>query len=492
MASILDSIKGFLPDQLQSGINYGDYMNAQSEINRLEKMKQNEAVAAELQAQQEKKMTVGQEYLDTVNRIRSSQGKEPFTGWPEEAMGPNRRVYATDDRMGYPLTPEQEAMYAYASPKRVVQLTPEELADPNMGYPLTPQQEAMYAQASPKRVVQLTPEELAQYNIPNAPASAPQQAQQLTPQEMAKYNLANAPVDANYSGSEREVMPPAVQPTTQAQTTAPQETAQPEQAPMYPERQHEIRRQAVRDKIAKAQQAAFQMAQRNLKDRDLILKTLKDTIDTYVRPEDLKSFDESASAKVIMPQIDNLAKIRDMSKIVYKEVIAAEKEKDPNKKRERLQLMIPKLTQSSGTGGTDAMQIGEFFLGAPELGDYQLWAQTLPGGAANVNNLMTYLVDPKKSGFIARPDDYIEKIKGNYNSIASVRNERMSELEASSSPEWFGRVSGLKPLPLFKSGLESELEGKKPAPQAAPTTTLEKPKRIRFEMKGGALMPIQD
>jgi len=376
--------------------------------------------------------------------------------------------------------------------------TPEELADPNMGYPLTPQQEAMYAQASPKRVIQLTPEELAQYNIPNAPVAAPQQAQQLTPQEMAKYNLANAPVDTSYSGSggdfgpEETVIPPTAQPAVEAQPAAPQEMAQPEQAPMYPERQHEIRRQAVQNKIAKAQQNAFRMAQQNPRDRDLIFSTLKQTIDTYVRPEDLKSFDESASAKVIMPQIDNLAKIRDMSKIVYKEVTAAEKEKDPNKKRERLQLIIPKLTQSSGTGGTDAMQIGEFFLGAPELADYQLWAQTLPGGAMSVNNLMTYLTDTKKSGFIARPDDYIEKIKGNYNSIASVRNERMSELEASSSPEWFERVSGLKPLPLFKSSLESELEGKKPAPQAAPTTTSEKPKRIRYEDKNGVMVRIQD
>ena len=397
-----------------------------------------------------------------------------------------------------PLAAVADYYMASRQPTPAPALTPDELADPNMGYPLTPQQEAMYAQASPRRVMQLTPEELAQYNIPNAPVSAPQQAQRLTPQEMAKYNLPNAPMDTSYSGSggdfepEQAVMPPTAQPAIQAQAAAPQEMAQPEQAPMYPERQHEGRRQAVRDKIAKAQQAAFQMAQRNPRDRDLIYKTLKDTIDTYVNPEDLKSFDDSASAKVIIPQIDNLAKIRDMSKIVYKEVTAAEKEKDPNKKRERLQLMIPKLTQSSGTGGTDAMQIGEFFLGAPELGDYQLWAQTLPGGAANVNNLMTYLADPKKSGFIARPDDYIEKIKGNYNSIASVRNERISELEASSSPEWFGRVSGLKPLPLFKSGLESELEGKRVTPQTPSAPTSEKPKRIRFEMKGGALMPIQD
>ena len=339
------------------------------------------------------------------------------------------------------------------TPQQTIAPQQAEVMDANMGYPLTPQQEAMYAQASPRRVAQLSPEELMAFN--------------------AQRNVTQNP--------------------TQQQPMAQSEPMPQEAAPMYPERQHELRRQDLRSKMLATNELMTSLIQRNDPSQaETIRGIFKDRLEKMVNPEDLKSFDDSASAKVIIPQIDNLAKIRDMSKIVYKEVTAAEKEKDPNKKRERLQLMIPKLTQSSGTGGTDAMQIGEFFLGAPELGDYQLWAQTLPGGAANVNNLMTYLADPKKSGFIARPDDYIEKIKGNYNSIASVRNERISELEASSSPEWFGRVSGLKPLPLFTSSLESELEGKKLTPQTTPAATLEKPKRIRFEMKGGALMPIQD
>lgn len=153
--------------------------------------------------------------------------------------------------------------------------------------------------------------------------------------------------------------------------------------------------------------------------------------------------------------------------------------------------MIPKLIQSSGTGGTDAMQIGEFLLNAPELVDYQLWAQTLPGGAASVTNLATYLADPKKSAFIARPDDFISKVKGNYNSIAETRNARISEHEAASSPEWFKKTTGLKRLNLFKSDIESEL-GQQAQPQAA---TPVKPgvNRIRYEMdKSGKLMPIQD
>lgn len=337
------------------------------------------------------------------------------------------------------------------TPQQTIAPQQAEIMDANMGYPLTPQQEAMYAQASPRRVVQLSPEELAAFN--------------------AQRNVAQEP-------AQQQPMPQA-EPMPQ------------EEALMYPEREHELRRQDLQAKMMATNKLMTSLIQRNDPSQaETIRGIFKDRLEKMVNPEYLKSFDESAAAKVIIPQIDNLAKIRDMSKIVYKEVTAAEKETDPNKKRERLQLMIPKLTQSSGTGGTDAMQIGEFFLGAPELGDYQLWAQSLPGGATSVSNLATYLFDVKRPGFTARPDDYIEKIKGNYNSIASVRNERISELEASSSPEWFKRVSGLKPLPLFKSSFESEMERAKPAPSVAPTTP--KSKRVRVEMKDGVYRPIQD
>jgi hypothetical protein len=224
---------------------------------------------------------------------------------------------------------------------------------------------------------------------------------------------------------------------------------------VYPYDAYQQQRNENQKRRSAGMQYISQQMLSNLKYSDAINKALKETLDTDV-PE-IPEFEKTEVAKNIISEISPLMKTRDMAKIVYKEVNAAEKETDPNKKRERLQSMIPKLVQSSGTGGTDAMQIGEFFLNAPELADYQLWAQSLPGGPSSISNMMVYIADPKKTGFVARPDDYIQKIKGNYNSIAETRNERISELEAASSPEWFKRTSGLKPLQLFESNMESEV-----------------------------------
>jgi hypothetical protein len=258
---------------------------------------------------------------------------------------------------------------------------------------------------------------------------------------------------------------------------------------VYPYDAYQQQRNENQKRRSAGMQYISQQMLSNLKSSDAINKALMGILNTDV-PE-IPEFEKTEVAKNIISEISPLMKTRDMAKIVYKEVNAAEKETDPNKKRERLQSMIPKLVQSSGTGGTDAMQIGEFFLNAPELADYQLWAQSLPGGPSSINNMMVYIADPKKTGFIARPDDYIQKIKGNYNSIAETRNERISELEAASSPEWFKRTSGLKRLDLFKSDIDAEL-GQQAQQQAA---TPAKPgvRRIRFEMdKSGKLMPIQD
>jgi len=224
---------------------------------------------------------------------------------------------------------------------------------------------------------------------------------------------------------------------------------------VYPYDAYQQQRNENQKRRSAGMQYISQQMLSNLKSSDAINKALKGMLDTDV-PE-IPEFEKTEVAKNIISEISPLMKTRDMAKIVYKEVNAAEKETDPNKKRERLQSMIPKLVQSSGTGGTDAMQIGEFFLNAPELADYQLWAQSMPGGAASIGNMMVYIADPKKTGFTARPDDYIQKIKGNYNSIAETRNEKISELEAASSPEWFKRTSGLKPLQLFESSMEPEV-----------------------------------
>jgi hypothetical protein len=311
---------------------------------------------------------------------------------------------------------------------------------------------------------------------------------QLTPEEMAAFNAQRNAVDTSYSGSGADFGKPQ---TVQAAPVAPKAESAPQaEQQLYPEQQYELRRRNLQNRIIKANRLTDALIQQNPDYRETLVDMLNRNIKASIPEEQLKSFDESIAAKSIMSEVGNLAKTRDMAKIVYQEIQAAEKETDSNRKRERLQSMIPKLIQSSGTGGTDAMQIGEFLLNAPELVDYQLWAQTLPGGAASVTNLATYLADPKKSAFIARPDDFISKVKGNYNSIAETRNARISEHEAASSPEWFKRTSGLKRLNLFKSDIEAEL-GQQAQPQSrAPASP--SPKLIRYGMSDGALIRIQD
>jgi hypothetical protein len=108
-----------------------------------------------------------------------------------------------------------------------------------------------------------------------------------------------------------------------------------------------------------------------------------------------------------------------------------------------------------------------------------------------LSSLVKYLNDPSiKDRFDVNPDSYLSKAKDIYNSIAGSRNTILKQFESQSSPEWVASKTGLRPLELFKSDIESELGGAAPAPAVAPT----KPgnKRIRFEMRGGALMPIQD
>ena len=169
------AFRDILPYRMQSDIAYGDYMNAEAEINRLQGLNQNLAAYRDaLQEAQKAKFVAGEQYLAAINASKANAGQAPFTGWPEEAMG-GRRVLPAVDRMGYPLTPQQEAMYAQASPRRVVQLTPAEMAisQPAVRPDVV---DTSYsgagadfgaeepAQAAPSRVVELTPEELAAFN----------------------------------------------------------------------------------------------------------------------------------------------------------------------------------------------------------------------------------------------------------------------------------------------------------------------------------------
>jgi hypothetical protein len=356
--------------------------------------------------------------------------------------------------------------------------------DPNMGYPLTPQQEAMYAQASPRRVVQLTPEEMAAYNAQRSPVdtsysgsgadfgaeepaqATPSRVVELTPEELAAFNARN-----NFAQG----------PVQQQQ----------EAAPMYPEREHELRRQELRAKMLATNQVMASLIQRNDPSHSETIRAIfKDRLEKMVDAEQLKSFDEGFAASTIKAELPAVVRNDRMINNIKSELLAAEKIQDKTDKIDRLQTIIPKLLQSAASGGSDAMQMGEFLLGAPEMQNYTRWA-TANRMDIGLSSLVKYINDPSiKDRFDVNPDSYLTKAKGIYNSIASSRNSILDQFETQSSPEWLAKKTGLKRLDLFKSDIESEL-GAAMKPQSA---AAEKPsnKRILYKMKGGDLIPIQD
>jgi hypothetical protein len=317
-----------------------------------------------------------------------------------------------------------------AMPQQAMQM------DPNMGYPLTPQQEAMYAQASPRRVVQLTPEELAAFN--------------------AQRNA----VDTTYSGSGADFGPEQpIQAAPAAVQPAPPQ--QQEAAPMYPEREHELRRQDLRAKIAKANQVAGLMIQQNPQYADAIQSSLKRNIEAFADPELIKSFSETDAAKSVWAELPSLRKERDFVKTIREDILQAEKiqKDDPTNKARlviSLQTILPKMIQSAASGGSDAVQMQEFMKLAPELvNGYAEYAASIGKDPLSSGTYYQWL-NSSQFKKTADPEAFIQKVKEKYNVIASARNSVVEEFENRTSPEWFSKT-GVKMLPMFKSDIESEV-----------------------------------
>lgn len=330
------------------------------------------------------------------------------------------------------------------------------VADANMGYPLTPQQEAMYAQASPRRVVQLTPEELAAFN-----------AQQ------------NA-VDTSYSGSGADFGPEQpIQAAPAAVQPAPAQ--QQEAAPIYPEREHELRRQDLRAKVLATNQLMDSLIAKNRDYAETIRSSFKNKLDALVDPEQLKSFDESNAAKSVWAELPSLRKERDFVKTIREDILQAEKiqKDDPTNKARlviSLQTILPKMIQSAASGGSDAVQMQEFMKLAPELvSGYAEYAASIGKDPLSSGTYYQWL-NSSQFKKTADPEAFIQKVKEKYNVIASARNSVVEEFENRTSPEWF-KKTGIKVLPMFKSDIESEMAGAKPsklAPEKNVQSLLEK------------------
>lgn len=417
------AFRDILPYRMQGDIAYGDYMNAEADINRLQGLNQNLAAYREaLQQAQQAKFTAGEEYLAAINAQRAKAGQEPFTGWPEEAMG-GRRVLPAVDRMGYPLTPQEEAMYAQASPRRVVPLTPAETATSQPA-------------VRPDVVDTSYSGSGADFGAEEPVQAAPSRVVELTPQEQAAFD-------------------------------ARRNSAQQEAAPMYPEREHELRRQDLRAKVLATNQLMDSLIAKNRDYAETIRSSFKSKLDALVDPEQLKSFDESNAAKSVWAELPSLRKERDFVKTIREDILQAEKiqKDDPTNKARlviSLQTILPKMIQSAASGGSDAVQMQEFMKLAPELvSGYAEYAASIGKDPLSSGTYYQWL-NSSQFKKTADPEAFIQKVKEKYNVIASARNSVVEEFENRTSPEWF-KKTGVKMLPIFKSDVESEMAGVKPS-----------------------------
>lgn len=217
---------------------------------------------------------------------------------------------------------------------------------------------------------------------------------------------------------------------------------------VYPERQARIQSEELKNRRIAAQQWITKAVAAN-PDHAGLIEARYGAMFNELMPK-VKDFDESIAAKDIMAQQPAMIRNDRMISNIYREIGAASKIEDVTAKIDRLQTVIPKLIQSAASGGSDAMQMGEFLLGAPELNNFTRWAAA-NGKTLTPSSLVSYLADPAISNKIigVDPDAYIKKVMGVHDSIASSRNDDLYKFERQSSPEWVAKNTGLKRLPLF-------------------------------------------
>jgi len=297
-------------------------------------------------------------------------------------------------------------------------------ADSDMGYPLTPQQEAMYAQASPRRVVQLTPEELAAFN--------------------AQRNA----VDTSYSGSGGDfgVEQPVQTVPVAAQPASPQ---QQEAAPMYPEREHELRRQDLRSKMLATNQVMASLIQRNDPSHSETIRAIfKDRLEKMVDAEQLKSFDELPEGKAAFERVKELntaasksAKLLSNQLKTFDNFMAAG---DSEAARQYAVSSITKTLQS--LTGQDAEQMSEFLrrnaalLSVPEIlrqTNSNSWTKD------SVGILLDRLQKGDAELIAANPERWAQFAKSAVNDYARTYNEAIqSDIIDKTSPSFAKRIPG--------------------------------------------------
>lgn len=280
-----------------------------------------------------------------------------------------------------------------------------------------------------------------------------------TPEQLNQILKAfNSPVaEAAPDTSVRDLRAP-VEPSTQENVEAPPPSVYDE----YQKKYLDTQKKRAAGELYIAQQMLANPSQ-----QEAIDKALKRVLNADV-PE-MAAFEQTEPAKKIMERLPAFANKDYVIKNIKKELDAAAKIEDSQEKMQRIFTILPKMIQSAGTGGTDALQPAEIILGLPEAQTIFTWATANKKDLTSPTTWLEITTDPVlKNTFSANPDAYLKKARGAYNTISSTRNEELNQFERMSSRDWVRKNTGLQLLEQYQ---DDDLQRVAPRQSAAAAFT---------------------
>jgi hypothetical protein len=223
---------------------------------------------------------------------------------------------------------------------------------------------------------------------------------------------------------------------------------------MYPYDAYEAQRKKQMDTVAKGWQSASRYASMlPAGQSEAYMSGFKNYVENAF-PK-MPEFKDTPEAEAVKSHAAQIQKITGMSDTIYNELKDASKILDKTEKISRLQTIVPKLLQSIASGGSDAMQLGEFLIGASELTNFSTYLEEQRSkGLFNVASAAAnFAARPTTRASImgmleADPDAYARKAMAINNSVARSINNSIERHEDVTSPE-FVKKFGIGKVKLF-------------------------------------------
>lgn len=262
--------------------------------------------------------------------------------------------------------------------------------------------------------------------------------------------------------------PPAQKQDQQNATVMPAVVVSADQEKEYPEHLYKKkaddilnRRNYLYSKINEASSSSPEL-------RDILEKRYKNIFEGSLKP--LPDFGETPEGKSIAQFATNYRSTVEPMMTLRGELSDVSKMEDPKEKARRLRGIVPKLIQSVATNSSDALQMNEFLLGAPEMSNYFEWAKA--NGGHSMANLLAYWNNPASADILdSDPDAYLRKAKAIWGNASKSKNFVINNLEEASSPNFLKRFGIKKIDPLEDTDdytpyqSSSTLQQAKPSPQ---------------------------